>query len=109
MPVWDRSAVGCSLAAPLMEEPWRGSAVSKVKKGHAKCIPRQTYVKGRLRHTSHSFLMKTLEKWMILFLVFLRSAQQCLRVVAMEKASLCSALRSQSAGWGSRTHLRSSL
>lgn len=94
MPVWDRRAVGCSLAGPLTEEPRRENAVSKVKKGHAKCIPRQMYVKGRLWHTSNSFLMETLKKRTILFLAFLRSAQQCLRVMAMEKASLCSALRS---------------
>lgn len=51
------------------------NAVSKVKKGHAKCIPRQIYVKERLWHTSNSFLMKTLGKGTILFLAFLRSAQ----------------------------------
>lgn len=93
-PAWDRRAVECRLVAPLTEEPRRGNAVSTVKKGHAKCIPRQMYVKGRLWHTSSSFLMKTLEKWTILFLAFLRSAQQCLRVMAMEKRSLYSALRS---------------
>lgn len=58
------------------QRSWRGAnTVSKVKKGHAKCIPCQIYVKGRLWHTSNSFLMKTLGKGTILFLAFLRSAQ----------------------------------